>query len=228
MKKISYSKQTLETPNPIARFAHKKRYEFSFRKTLQFLNRNGVLLDYGCGKGDFLNRISDLRPSTILYGFDPESGHASEKYDIISNIKNIDDQAINVVCCFETLEHLYEHERANFYSETKRMLSNSGIVIISVPIIGGLTLLFKEINRMMLFKRKSEYTVKELLLSSLFGKPAQKPENPRLTHKGFDFSEVEKELRSNFKLIEKSYSPFPMFPWWQNSQVFFVCSKQMV
>lgn len=105
------------------------------------------------------------------------------------------------------------------------MLNGGGTLIISVPVIGGPTLLLKEINRMILFKRKSDYSLKELLLASFLCIPAKKPENPRLTHKGFDFRELEKELATAFYLIDKTYSPFPVLPWYLNSQVFYVCSK---
>jgi hypothetical protein len=67
--------------------------------------------------------------------------------------------------------------------------------------------------------------MKELLLASLFYKPAPKPENPRVTHKGFNFREIEEELSTIFYINEKLYSPFPFLPWFLNSQLFFVLSS---
>lgn len=55
-KKVGYSKQTLESPNPIARYAHRKRYELSVGKAIKVLGKNASLLDYGCGEGDFLKK----------------------------------------------------------------------------------------------------------------------------------------------------------------------------
>jgi 2-polyprenyl-3-methyl-5-hydroxy-6-metoxy-1,4-benzoquinol methylase len=222
---IDYSKQTLETPNPIARFAHTKRYQVSLRTILNYLEDDGALLDFGCGKGDLLDRLSDLKPQSTLYGFDPESNHTPSRYLSLSNLNNVLDESIDIVCCFETLEHLLQSEKGEFYKDVNRILEKRGKLVVSVPIIGGSTLLLKELNHIILFKRKTEYSVKELVLATFLGKPAKQPENPRVTHKGFDFRELEKELSFNFQILEKSYSPFPFLPWYFNSQVFYILSK---
>ncbi|MCI5117937.1 MAG: methyltransferase domain-containing protein [Candidatus Electrothrix sp. LOE1_4_5] len=85
-RKVEYSRQTLSTPNPIARFAHKKRYSFSLALAKKFLKDGQSLLDYGCGTGDFLNKVETFGRNLQLYGFDPESKHSSEKYQIVVNI----------------------------------------------------------------------------------------------------------------------------------------------
>lgn len=221
--KVAYSRQTLETPNPIARFAHRKRYELSIEQAVGFLGSDKVLLDFGCGKGDFLNKISELKPNSKLLGFDPESGHASSKYNIVNSMDHVESNSVDVFCSFETLEHLYDDERHLLYSEANRVLKKSGVIIISVPIIGGPPLLLKELNRMLLFRRKSEYSFKELFLACFLGISAKHPENPRPTHKGFDFREIEHELSEHFSINRKSYSPFSALGWYLNSQVFYVC-----
>jgi len=222
--KVSYNEQTLNTPNPIARFSHKARYKFSFDETQRYLSNNGVLLDFGCGDGSFLNKLAMMRSDAVLYGFDPESNQSVESYTKINNLNDLGDQSIDVVCCFETLEHLYAHEREHFYTDVRRILSKNGKVVVSVPIIGGPTLILKVINGMILFNRRSEYSFKELLSASFLGKPALKPENPRVTHKGFNFRDIEEELSSKFKTVEKMYSPFPLLPWFLNSQFFLILS----
>jgi SAM-dependent methyltransferase len=221
-----YAQQTLNTPNPIARFAHRKRYELSIGRVIKALGPGQSLLDFGCGKGDFLNQIAEARKDVKLFGFDPESGHSSAHYQITTDPGTIAPSSIDVFCCFETIEHLYPDEKNRLYADAKRVLKDSGTLIFSVPIIGGPTLLLKETNRMLLFRRKPEYSAKELLLASMFGVPANRPSNPRSTHKGFDFRETERELRSHFEVKEKYFSPFARLPWQLNSQVFFVCVKR--
>jgi len=225
ISRVPYNKQTLDTPNPIARFSHRARYKISFNKVLEYLSSNGVLLDFGCGDGSFLLNIATVRPHVVLYGFDPESEQNSESYNRVNSLDNLNDRSIDVVCCFETIEHLYTHERERFYVNLKRILTRNGKVVVSVPIIGGPTLLLKDINRRILFKRKSEYSMKELLLASLFYYPAPKPENLRVSHKGFNFRDIEEELSAKFKIVEKIFSPFPFLPWFLNSQFFLVLSN---
>ena len=222
--KVPYNKQTLDTPNPIARFSHKERYKFSLIQVLKHISPNGVVLDFGCGDGSFLHKLRVARPQAVLYGFDPESDQNFESYQRINTLDILKDRSIDVVCCFETLEHLYTHEREHFFVDVKRILNTNGKVVLSVPIIGGPTLFLKDLNRNILFKRKSEYSLKELLLASLFYKPAPKPENPRVTHKGFNFREIEEELSTIFNIMEKLYSPFPFLPWFLNSQLLLVLS----
>lgn len=222
--KIPYNKQTLDTPNPIARFSHKARYKFSLNKVLDYLNPNGILLDFGCGDGSFLRKLAIARPEAVLYGFDPESDQDATSYNRIGTLDELKDQSVDVVCCFETFEHLYANEKEQFYIDAKRVLSKNGKIIVSVPIIGGPMLLVKDLNHRILYKRRSEYSLKELLLASFFFKVALRPKNLRITHKGFNFRDVERETFTKFNMVEKLYSPFPLLPWFLNSQLFLVLS----
>jgi hypothetical protein len=93
-------------------------------------------------------------------------------------------------------------------------------VTISVPVIGGPPLLLKEANRALLFRRPSDYSARELLAASLAGRPAPRPADIRVTHKGFDFRRLLHTLRERFEVTDTAYTPFPALPWWLNSQVF--------
>ncbi len=95
-----------------------------------------------------------------------------------------------------------------------------GEVLISVPVIGGPTLLLKEANRAVLFRRRSDYSVGELLAASFGGRPAPRPDDIRVTHKGFDFRALVDRLGERFEVGDVARSPFPALPWWLNSQVF--------
>jgi len=55
--------------------------------------------------------------------------------------------SVDPVCCFKTLEHLYDDEIASFLADADRVLVTRREILISVPVIGGPTLLLKEANR---------------------------------------------------------------------------------
>ncbi len=217
---VSYRAQTLETPNPIARYAHRQRYRASFERVTGQVRQGGAVLDYGCGQGDFLNTLADLRPDLALYGYDPESDHVPERYDLVDDVAAVPTGSVDVVCCFEALEHLYDDEITAFADQAQRVLAPGGEMTVSVPVIGGPTLLLKEANRAILFRRRSDYSVGELLAASFAGRPAPRPDDIRVTHKGFDFRRLLDRLGERFEVVERSYTPFPRLPWWLNSQVF--------
>ena len=61
---VPYNRQTLDTPNPIARFAHKVRYQRALELAQTKLISGGTLLDIGCGDGTFLQTFAQMRPDT--------------------------------------------------------------------------------------------------------------------------------------------------------------------
>ncbi|MGH9260065.1 MAG: class I SAM-dependent methyltransferase [Acidimicrobiales bacterium] len=219
-RKVSYSAQTLDTPNPIARYAHRQRYKVSLDRVARDVAQGGTVLDYGCGDGAFLKTLADLRPDLSLYGYDPESNHVPERYTPVDDSAAVASRSVDLVCCFETLEHLYDDEISTFLAEASRVLAVGGEVSISVPVIGGPTLLLKEANRAILFRRGTDYSARELLAAALAGRPAPRPDDIRVTHKGFDFRPLLRRLGEQLEVLDTAYTPFPTLPWWLNSQVF--------
>ena len=219
-REVSYREQTLDTPNPIARFAHRQRARLSLDRVAREVREGATVLDYGCGDGAFLNTLAARRPDLRLLGFDPESDHVPDEYTSVTDTGSVPDGTVAVVCCFETLEHLYDHEIDTFVAEARRVLAPRGAVSISVPVIGGPPLLLKEANRAVLFRRGTDYSARQLVAASLAGKPAPRPDDIRVTHKGFDFRPVLARLQRDFTLVDSTCSPFPRLPWWLNSQVF--------
>ncbi|CAH9018312.1 hypothetical protein NURINAE_00853 [Candidatus Nitrosacidococcus sp. I8] len=143
----------------------------------------------------------------------------------ISTFDELSNKSQNIVTAFEVCEHLYSYELESFIKESNRVLQDNGILIISVPIMYGLSLLPKVLNRIFLF-RKFEYSFFEFL-KSLFGLTIDRPSNPKPTHKGFDFRELKKYISRQYQIESMHYSPFPQLPWWLNSQIFFIFKKNI-
>jgi 2-polyprenyl-3-methyl-5-hydroxy-6-metoxy-1,4-benzoquinol methylase len=219
-REVAYNRQTIDTANPVARYAHRQRHKLSLDRAAAEVRQGGTVLDYGCGDGAFLNALAEARPDLTLLGFDPESGHEPEGYRAVAAIDDVPDGSLDLLCCFETLEHLYPDETARFAADADRMLAPGGQVLISVPIIGGPPLLAKELNRMAMFRRRSDYSTRELLAASLAGRPAARPDDIRVTHKGFDHRRVLAGLGGDFTAADAACCPFPGLPWWLNSQWF--------
>ena len=92
-----------------------------------------------------------------------------ERYDLVDDMAAVPTGSVDVVCCFEALEHLYDDEITAFAGQAQRVLAPGGEMTVSVPVIGGPTLLLKEANRAILFRRRSDYSVGELLAASFAG-----------------------------------------------------------
>jgi SAM-dependent methyltransferase len=218
-REVAYSRQTLDTANPVARYAHRHRYRLSLDRAAAEVPRGGTVLDYGCGEGTFLNALAEVRPDLKLFGYDPESGHVPERYELVTDMAVVPASSVDLLCCFETLEHLYDDEIAAFAADASRVLTPDGRLLVSVPVIGGPPLLLKELNRSIMFRRRSDYRAGELLAASFAGRPAPRPENIRVTHKGFDHRAVLAKL-DGFVVVDSACSPFTGLPWWLNSQAF--------
>lgn len=102
--------------------------------------RNKITLDIACGEGYGSNIMSQF--SSFVYGVDIDSGtieHAQTKYQS-ENLKFVegstskiplDDDSVDVVVSFETLEHHDQHEV--MFEEIKRVLRPNGVLFISTP-----------------------------------------------------------------------------------------------
>lgn len=225
-RKVSYRKQTVDAPNPIARFTHRQRHKFSIARVVADAPHGGAVLDYGCGDGAFLSALVEARPDLRLYGFDPESSPDGDGFTVVDTLDTLEPASVDVLCCYETLEHLYPDEIASFLADVERLVRPGGLVSVSVPVIGGPPLLLKELNRAVLFRRRSDYSLIELLAATFLGKPAPRPDDVRVTHKGFDFRALAEQLSSEMDVVETQVSPFPKLPWWLNSQAFSLFSPR--
>ena len=223
MTMVSYDRQTINSPNPLARYAHRSRVAKSVAFADENLPRNGVVVDFGAGTGLFLSTLGDKRPDATLYAIEPYMPAASDPR--IHYVPNFDKLTVSpdLITAFETCEHLSDANAEQFLSESRRALKPDGKLIVSVPIMIGGALLLKELNRSILFRRKSDYSASELL-AGVMGRAVARPADRNPTHKGFDFRWLRGLIRERFVIETEILSPLPL-PWWANSQIFFICRK---
>jgi len=222
---ISYARLTIDSPNPIARYAHRSRLRKSLALALARIG-TGKVLDYGCGSGAFISAVLDLKKDIV--GYEPFMQERSAPdlpiYSRIEDVKALGPYTL--VTLFETIEHLQDEELDAFLRTCRDLLSRDGIILISAPIEIGPALLLKELNRYLRTPRALrpeclEHTASELLRASLFGVPPSRTRNVKASHKGFDFRRTILHLEDrgwNVQML--SQSPLPIGTWYGNSQVF--------
>jgi SAM-dependent methyltransferase len=142
--------------------------------------------------------------------------------------------AFDVATCMETLEHCPEAELNRLLADLLRLVKPRGVIIISVPIEIGPTLLAKQAARRVLGWRKvgeyqhtEPYTASELLKMTFAG-PETRIERPLYygsehPHKGFNWRNLEHRLRQLFSVEAVEFSPFSWSFGLASSQVWFVC-----
>jgi 2-polyprenyl-3-methyl-5-hydroxy-6-metoxy-1,4-benzoquinol methylase len=223
MGQSNYQRHTTDSVNPLARFAHRRRVKFSIELVDKWAPLRGSVVDFGAGTGLFINSLHNRRVDLHLCGIEPYMAVDPTSARLLPDLEALEDSSQNVVTAFEVCEHLTSDEMGEFLAGTFRVLRDSGKLILSVPVMFGLAIVPKEINRV-LFVRQFDYSGKELL-AAIFGQNVERASNIKTSHKGFDFRGLESVLQPKFYIWERIYSPFPNLPWWVNSQVFLVCSK---
>ncbi|RFU47642.1 methyltransferase domain-containing protein [Paraburkholderia sp. DHOC27] len=225
MRDISYEEQTVNAPNPLARFAHRTRMVVALDLAIQACPEHATVLDFGAGPGLFLHTLGQARRDVHLIGHDPfvASGFPEIKY--ADSFNRIDDTSVDVLTAFEVCEHLYPQEIDQLLEDASRVMKPNATLIISVPIMYGVAVIPKVLNWMVRHRKsKTEYSVPEILQSAI-GTRVSRPENPRGTHKGFDFRELRDTVEQRFTVSAVRHSPVKWLPWWLSSQYFMICRK---
>lgn len=226
---MSYHGNTYDSPNPLIRFAHRRRLE----KALEMIGNsaNLRLLDYGCGDGLFLAKLAQRHHcADRIFGFEPYMNVLPKSnINIFREWESAEqqfqgDQAATIVTCFEVFEHLPLDKQAQALVQIRRVLRQDGRLIISVPIECGLPSLPKNIFRYMRFSRTQYdiYNLKNIVKSVLsIPIPECRSGSDYLSHMGFYFKDLEKIIEQYFLIIKKTYSPFFVLGASWNSQVFY-------
>lgn len=111
-------------------------FNLSYKKDIlvDFLGKGKIVLDYGCGAGEF---IKFIEKDFQTLGFEPNSiarKAAIEKTSdskIIASLDEVDDNSLDVI----TLWHVFEHidNQDDILEKFYKKLKNSGLLIIAVP-----------------------------------------------------------------------------------------------
>lgn len=218
---VPYDLQTVDSPNPIARYAHRNRIKNSVKLALSRL-ASGRVLDYGCGSGVFIGALNSLRPECAV-GYEPYmADRRSEALPIYSRLDDVESQGpFSLVTLFETIEHLSDHEAGHFLQTCDKVLTPGGGILLSGPIEIGPALIAKEFNRSIRHLQASEYGLAEFFKACLLGVPGRRARNIKTSHKGFDFRRAVEFIKgAGWHVDVLQFGPLPIGTWYGNSQVY--------
>jgi SAM-dependent methyltransferase len=206
------------------------------------------LLDYGCGDGTFLAIISDLFPGAV--GTDISDRQVDECRQRFANLANLSFKSIeelsaprynksfDVVTCTEVLEHCVEVETHKVLQNLERLCSETGVIIISVPVEIGPPLIVKQLIRKIAnwrslgdFRHEESYTVRDFARMVFAGAATNIP-RPVYSygtggdfhgHQGFNWRALQVRIKKSLRIHKTRFSPLGWSRGFLSSQVWFVC-----
>ena len=207
----------------------------------------GRLLDYGCGDGTFVAMVHagfteargvDVEPDQVAGCRERLGDLPGVSFAMTRELGASDAAAWTVVTCMEVLEHCLEPERRRILDELGRLCAPEGLVLISVPIETGPSLIGKQAVRAIAglrglgdYAHRERYSPLEML------RGAAGLAVPRVTydghgiggtfsyygHKGFEWRDVQREIAERLSIERRTFSPVPWGGSVLNSQVWFMC-----
>ena len=253
LKSGDYARKQIYCSSGLVRWSHGSRFELA--RALVSARAGGRLLDYGCGDGTFVAMVHAAFAEATGLDVDPRQiGECQARLGHLPGVRfGLTPSAaapfpspqpsvpFDVVTCMEVLEHCLEDERRRVIDELARLVSPSGMVVVSVPIEIGPTLAGKHLVRLIAglrgigdYRHRERYSMLEVMRSIAGLRIARVPiegdgpDGPYLYygHKGFDYRDVARELSGRFTIARRLYSPMRALGPVLNSQAWFVCTPR--
>jgi SAM-dependent methyltransferase len=237
----TFARKQIFCRDRVIAWSHRSRFGMARRLVMPFRGRS--LLDYGCGDGTFLACVSDLFPDAV--GADLDAAEIARCGQRFANtpslsfklIRDLEEgRTFDIVTCMEVLEHCTDESRERVLDDISRLVAHDGVVIISVPVEIGPTLLIKESLRTVAgwrglsdYRFKERYNLREILKMTFAGphtaieRPIFPGSSPSYGHKGFNWRSLQERLKRGFALQTRQFSPLSWSRGWLSSQVWFVC-----
>jgi len=238
---MSYSERLLEHGSFLTRLAHKGRYG----RTLDLVSdvQGAIAIDFGCGDAMILRRAYDRGIVRGGYGIDNDPAMRESAAGTFAGIdgflfvdpgtlaETVAPGSCDLAICTEALEHI--PNPTAILDAICRYCRPGAHVLITVPIEIGPSLVGKQVGRYLAGLRRpyghESYNYRELFSAAVlwnargFDSSHTQPDATRTGHKGFDFREVERELRSRMDIERTMYSPLPLTGPLLNSTVMWRC-----
>jgi SAM-dependent methyltransferase len=226
-------------------FSHNSRFAYARRAVADLAG--GKLLDYGCGDGTFLGQVRDQFPDALgadiaaeqvadcIERFGPES---TVRFTTCDALRTGVSQQFDVVCCMEVLEHCPQPIVEDVLDQLVRLATPGGLVLISVPVETGPTLLAKQLLRRVAgwrgipgYQQREQYSFGEFCRMFAAG-PTTRIERPLYGvradgtggyhgHKGFNWMALQQRIASKMTIERVAFTPWPGLTSWGSSQVWF-------
>lgn len=237
---MSYSDITFKDKNTIKRWLQNRRLISACNAARDLENIN-CILDFGAGNGEFCKNISNQFPHAKIICYEPTPGLMNEarenlkelqKIIFCEKIEELEKSSIDLIFCLEVFEHLPEKETKDALRDFSNLLKVNGKAIIGVPVEIGIPALYKGLFRMTRRFNSFDASVKNVISSTLFNPPKNRPVSEiapgfsfYFEHMGFDYRKLKSILNSKFRIIRTITSPSKIAGALLNPEIYFLIEK---
>lgn len=246
-----YARKQLFGRRGLMAWSHGRRFRTARRLVEPYAGAS--LLDYGCGDGTFLALVRDLFPRGTGAEIDPalvadareRFGAGGPRFLHVSELGALAPGSFGVVACMEVLEHCTAETAEAVIGELRRLVAADGIVLVSVPVETGPSLLVKQAARAVAgwrgvagYREREGYRPAELarMVFAGAGTAVDRPvyetrfadgaPNRYHGHKGFNWRRLAARLERDFHLRDLRFSPVPLPGGLLASQVWMTCAPR--
>ena len=149
------------------------------------------------------------------------------------SLDQITDRRFDVIFCLEVFEHLPDLESRRGLQAIDSLLEPGGIAIFGVPVEIGIPALYKGLFR----KSRREGTCDtdtRNIFNSVIGRPPKQRQISEIApgkpyyfeHMGFDYRKFEVDLKEEFEVICRSFSPWNL--WGLMPEVYYIAQRKSV
>ena len=205
----------------------RRHFDIVLDLTSKYFYKTNVI-DFGCADGIFLPTLSFYFCSVLGIERNKNSILIAQKMIDELSLKNViivdnEIESINkikkeyikkdygIIFLLEVLEHIgtsyqtmYE-DKITFLKEIFSLVENTGIIVLSVPKMVGISFFIQSVGLSVFNLTSSEYSFKELIKPILFKDTSdiEKYWVPDYTHKGFNHKKLERYLEREFFIVNK-------------------------
>ncbi len=131
---ISHHQDSGSLKEKLYKFLQRFNLNFKYNILSKNIFRNAVVLDYGCGAGEFLKFIEE---DFTTFGFEPNESASkaahqkTNKTQFISSLDELENESLDAITLWHVFEHIENQEDILnlFYNKLK----TNGLLIIAVP-----------------------------------------------------------------------------------------------
>ena len=207
-----------------------RHFEVALKLTRRHFHTSNVI-DFGCGDGILLPSLS--RHFRHVMGIDSNPKFITICEGVLNrlDLMNVelmcnDNQTLedvrlrlsgrsyDIVYLLETLEHVGDKDspyesRIDFLREIATLITDDGMIVISVPKMVGISFLIQRIGLAVLGLPRGELSMSELVKASFLNDTVDLEKNwDHLKHLGFNHKKLESSLKTAFQILQRKELAF--------------------